>query len=343
MKKAFENKTREAWMMWLKAFKNHRFELSKEECLALRYAIITFACVAEEFFYHTLEPMCKGFVNKIYETYHEVVDIRDIATCIYLAMYDEGKWGRLNAYRGDCSLFSWIATCATQAVFAEYSLIFNPQTELSAKQTSLTLKSMRHNDEVKMVLDLVEVPQLHELLTHIYIDRMNDEDIMSLMGMSEVLYKKTVKVAETMLKETLISKEFIMVEHADGKLANLVSLALGDVSGNLDTTSSDEALTIAINKFNEMGVYEEIQDVLQLKYPNMEPHAMWDKFVKDQALVCGMTEDQLDVWIARYIDHESPVSVAERLGMRRSNVDNLFSRANKILEDHIRNWWKNNS
>ena len=90
-------------------------------------------------------------------------------------------------------------------------------------------------------------------------------------------------------------------------------------------------------------VSTEIKEVLQLKYPNMDPQNMWNQFVKDQALVCGMTEDQLDVWIARYIDHENPVSVAERLGMRRTNVDNIFSRANKILENHIRNWWKKNS
>ena len=172
---------------------------------------------------------------------------------------------------------------------------------------------------------------------------------MKKLNLDEANLKKTLKVAESVLKEQLIATEFVIWHRSGSKkgekntAVNLVKLALGDVSGNLDTTSSDDALTIAMNKFRDMDIYDEIQEVLQLKYPNMNPEMMWDKFVKEQALLCGMTDNQLDVWIARYINHESPVSVAERLGMRRTNVDNLFSRANDVLKEHIRNWWKKNS
>lgn len=184
MNKATENKTREEWMKWLKHFKNHRYELSKEECLALRDAIKKYPSVAEEFFFRTLDPMNKGFAHKIYESYNVVVDFRDIATCIYLAMYDGGMWTRWDTYRADCGIFAWISYCATQAVFTELEELHYIETsfDLTAKNTSLTLKSMRDKDELMMVLDLVEVPQMHELLTCIYLLRMSDEQIMQQMG-----------------------------------------------------------------------------------------------------------------------------------------------------------------
>ena len=167
--------------------------------------------------------------------------------------------------------------------------------------------------------------------------------------MDETTLKKTINVAEAALKEELIATEFLIwhrpntIKREKGTTVNLVTIALGDVSGNLNTTSSDDALAIAINKFHEPDIYEELQEVLQMKYPNMNPEMMWNHFVNNQALACGMSDDQLTVWIARYIDHESPTSIAERLGIRRSNVDNLFCRANKLLEDNIRNWWKTHS
>jgi hypothetical protein len=97
------------------------------------------------------------------------------------------------------------------------------------------------------------------------------------------------------------------------------------------------------NRTTDMDIYEELQDVLRLKYPNNSPEEMWNEFVMEQAMKCGMTDEQYDVWKARYIDNESPKSIAERLNMRRSNIDNLYSRGNMVLKEYIRNWLKNNS
>ena len=139
MNKATENKTREEWMKWLKYFKNHRYELSKEECLALRDAIKKYPSVAEEFFFRTLDPMNKGFAHKIYESYNVVVDFRDIATCIYLAMYDGGTWTRWDTYRADCGIFAWISYCATQAVFTELEELHYIETSFDLLRKTLRL------------------------------------------------------------------------------------------------------------------------------------------------------------------------------------------------------------
>lgn len=354
---ATENQTATEWINWIRnynAWPKPR-PLSKEESLALRDAVINpdkgYERVAQEFFFETLKPMVSGLAYQVLKTYKTVVNPLDLSTTIYREFWDEGTFSRLKGYQGDCSLFSWVSLGAAQVVYDDLEKlgIIKKSREMTSKNTSLRLKSIANKDELKTILDLVTEPRWHDVLTEIYVKRTPDEKIMKKFEMDEVTLRKTIKVAETALKDQLIATEFVIWHRTATKKGkkdtaiNLVSIALGDVSGNLDTTSSDEALIIAMNKFNDMGVYEEIKDVLQLEYPTMDPHAMWDQFVKDQALVCGMTEDQLDVWLARYIDHESPVSVAERLGMRRTNVDNLFSRANKVLEDYISNWWKQNS
>ena len=354
---ATENKVANDWVIWLRNYNkwtNPR-PLSKEESLALRDAVTNpakgYERVAQEFFYETLKPMVNGLAYQVLQTYKTVVNPLDLSTTIYREFWEEGKFTRLNGYLGDCSLFSWISLGAAQVVYGDLEKlgIIKKSYKKTAKNTSLRLKSIANKDEIMAILDLIAEPCWHDILTEIYVNRTSYENIMIKFDMDETTLKKTINVAEASLKEQLIATEFI-IWHRPGTMkgekdtvVNLVSIALGDVSGNLNTTSFDDALAIAINKFHEMDIYEEVQEVLQIKYPNMNPEEIWNHFVNDQALVCGMSDDQLTVWIARYINHESPASIAERLGMRRSNVDNLFSRANKVLEQHIRNWWKNHS
>lgn len=341
MKKANENKTRDEWMKWLKYFKNHRYELSREECIALRDAIKTYACVAEEFFFRTLDPMTKGFAHKIYDTYNVVVDFRDIATCIYLAMYDFGSWGRWNTYRADCGIFAWISFCATHAVFAELEELHYIETssELTANNTSLTLKSMRHKDEVMMVIDLIEVPLMKELLTHIYVMRMTDEEVMVKMNMSEELFKKTRKVAETMLKECLINEGQMLVERADGKIVNLVYEALSDRSGKIKTSTSDEAMLAAEKMFSGDDDFDDLKEALEQFYPGLPWMEQWGNFVLDRAAELNWNEEDQTVFYERFYHHTDPVSLARRLGRARTWVDNKFSRQNKALVIYIQKWW----
>lgn len=173
MRKATENQTVKDWVEWLILFRKHKYNLSKDECLALRDAITTYSSVAEKFFFEAIIPMCKGLAHKIYETYKVVINIRDISTWVYAGMYDGGKWTRFSTYRGDQSIFAWTATCASQIVFKELDKqhLIPPSSDLNATNTSLTLKSMQYDSERQMVIDLVEVPELHSVLTMIYVNR----------------------------------------------------------------------------------------------------------------------------------------------------------------------------
>ncbi len=354
---ATENKTAADWLRWLRNYNawTKPRALGKEEFLALRDAIINpgkeYERVAQVFFFETLRPMVNGLAYQVLQTYKTVVNPLDLSTSIYREFWDEGKFSRLKGYMGNCSLFGWISLGSAQIVYEDLEKlgIIRKNYGLTAKNTSLRLKSFTNQDELKAILDLVAEPLWHNILTEIYLTRTPVEKIMEKLDMDEITFKKTIKLAERALKDQLIATEFLLWHRPPTKkggkptTVNLVSLALGDVSHNINTTSSDDARSLAIDKVADTGIYEEVMEVLQLKYPNMNTQAMWDKFIQDQALACGMTGDQLDIWTARYIDQESPVEIAECLGMRRSNVDNIISRANKILMEYISKWWKKNS
>ena len=341
MKKNIDNKTKEEWINWLKWFKKHRCELSKEESIALRDAIITFYSVAVEFFYNTLEPMNSGFVNKINRTYNVTVSVMDIATCIYREMYNEGKWTRLRTYAGNCSFFGWISVAASQVVFKELKGLYLIPTniELNNKNTSLTLRSMKYRDEVELVLSLVEHSTMNNLLKCLYVECMSEETAMKKMGMSRTLFIETRKVAEMILKENLIQEKVILWKRENGEVVNLVQLALSDVSKSINTSNSEEAVLASLNKFSEEDDYPEIKDALEEFYPGRSWREQWYLFILDRSKEMGWSEEDDTVFIERFCSNSDPVMLAKRLGRARTWVDNKYSRELKALTKYIKKWW----
>lgn len=340
MRKATENQTATQWVEWLKEFHTNSYILSKEERLALRDAITTYSSVAEEFFFHTIVPMCKGLTHKIYETYKVVINIRDISTWVYAGMYDGGRWIRFRTYRGDQSIFAWTATCASQIVFKELDKqhLIPPSSDLNATNTSLTLKSMQYGSERQMVIDLVEVPDLHSVLTMIYVNSMTDEQIMAETGMSKALYRKKVRTAETMLKEALIDKESMLVVREDGKTVNLVREALSDCSGVFQTSTSDDAMAIAEKQLYTDNEENELH-VLQSQFrPGLPFLEQWVMFVVDRAQEMPWTTEEQTVFHERFYNNEDPVALAKRLGRRRTWIDNKFHKLNVEITTYIINW-----
>lgn len=341
MNKATENKTMEQWLSWLKWFKNHRYSLSIDENLALRDAIIMYYCVAVEFFYKTMEPMNKGIANNVFESYGVSISLNDIATWVYTAVYNEGKWSRLNCFSGNCSIFSWISVVASQTVFKELREmhLIPGSSELSSNNTSLTLLSMKHVDEVKCIIDYVHQPLMNEVLNCLYVKRMPLQAILKNLNISEELFSETRKIAETMLKESLIREEVIFWEREDGTEVNLVSLAISDVSNTLHTSTSTEAFILAENTYCNEDDYEELNEVLEEYYPRLPWKEQWRNFIVDKAMEMGWSQEDQIVFVERFCNNTSPVVLAQRLGRARTWVDNKFSRELKALTIVIKKWW----
>lgn len=342
MNKATNNFTEAEWIKWLKQFRKDRYDLSMEESLALRNAIKQYPSVAEEFFYKTLDPMNKGFSKKVFDSYKEPIDVRDIATIIYRAFYDNGSWNRLDSYRGESGFFSWLATGARQAVFTELEElhVIKPPFKLTAKNTNLTIKSMRNIDEIKTVIDLVDFPVMHTLLMHVYVDRMNDDEIMTEMNMSHDVYSKTLTASEYLLKECLIREECIFYTRTNGKTVNLVTEALSDISGHINVTTSEEGMLATEKLFSDDQGFDDLKEVLDQYYPTLPFLEQWVCFVLDRASELNWSQEDKTVFYERFHNHTDPVSLAEQLGRTRKWVDGRYSLKLKLVKEHILRWWQ---
>ena len=338
MNKVVDNKTKEQWVNWLKWFRTHRYELNKEESLALRDAIISFYCVAVEFFYNTLEPMNNGLVYKIEKTYSISISIMDIATIVYREAYNEGKWTRLRTYAGNCSLFGWISLAASQAVFKELKdlHIIPTDSEPTHKNTSLKLRSMKKREEVEIVISLVEHPIMNMLLKCLYVDRLSNMATMERMGLTPELFKETRKVAEMILKESLIQEEIMLWERENGEVVDLVNLALSNVSNVINTSTSEEALLAALNMSQEEEAYPEVKDALEEFYPGRPWREQWTNFIMDRAYEMEWSIEDNTVFVERFYNNTDPVKLARRLGRARTWVDNKYSRELKALAKYIK-------
>ena len=201
---------------------------------------------------------------------------------------------------------------------------------------------MQYDSERQMVIDLVEVPELHSVLTMIYVKRMTDEQIMAETGMSKPLFRKTVRTAETMLKEALIDKESMLVVRADGKIVNLVMEAISDCSGVFQTSSSDDAMAIAEKQLYTDNEGNELP-VLQSQFrPGLPFLEQWVLFVLDRAQEMKWSTEEQTVFYERFYNNEDTVALARRLGRRRTWIDNKFHNLNSEITTYIINWLKAN-
>lgn len=329
-------------MNLLKKVSKTRCELTKEESLAVRDAIMKYEEVASEFFFKTISPMIWGFMTSLGYSYGKELQFKDLATMVYSGIYDNGRWSRIRGYEGEGSFFVWMSRVGAQALvpqLVEYGVIAPPRRRTPAN-TSLTLRSMAHKEERQLVVELVKVPQLRKLLMCIYVARMTVAETRRKLGMSEEVFKKSFLLAQKILKEQLIDCGYYYYERPNGgKVVNLVSLALSDKVKWIDSDSIEAMYEDVKVKCDDDGGRIFLKERLETLYPGLPAKAQWNHFVIDFASKMAWSEEDKTVWFARFCEEESPVELADRLGHNRAWVDNHYSRLNKELVKAIRDWW----
>ena len=319
-----------------------RREFTMEENLLICHCIVKYEWFAYEFFFKTLTPMMKGFVNKIKNGYGAEVSCHDVTTIAYTEIYNGGRWTRMNSYKGRCSIFSWVALAASQVITPRLidEGIISLCSKRTTKNTSLTLKSMKNKDERQLLIDLVAPSQWHNALTCVYVKDMSMGEAMRELGMTANVFRNTLSVAKKLLKEQLIAKESILLRRENGKVVNLVSLALHDTSIVTESLDDEGCDLDRIHNVLDDDERDFRKDVLNIIYPGEPTKMQWHKFVFDHAMQMKWSTEKETVWVARYFDNVSSKELAKQLGRRPSWVDNVYSRCNKELANSIRTWWK---
>lgn len=353
MEKATENKTENDWTRWCRNYvetsKNKLGKLRKltsDESLALRDAVIRYESVAKIFFTRMITGIIDKYKCFLCSTIDRGIKSEDVACCIYNAFYEEGKWTRLNSFRGDCTIFHWVNELTRQFIYGDFRerWAIEPSHEKNLRNTSLTLRSIRDKDELKAIIGIVRERAHYKFLYLRYVKGLGDQEMMDILKLERKEFCALRRRSERDLQARLIEVEFIpwkrdggLAECRKPQIVNLVSLALGDVSGSISTVSSDKAGGALANMVDaDNSAYSHIEDSLPLQYLGLPYGEQWRRFICDQIYFSDITAQQLKVWILRFIREKSPDDTAKILHIRRSAVDTAFMRANKGLFVRLR-------
>ena len=310
--------------------KENRRELNKDETKTLVQAVMDYIEVAMFFFYKFLYPMMSGYQYKYARNY----SVYDISTMVYAGFYEGGKWSRFVNYRYDTGIFGWVALNSSQILEKEGIIKFNQ--ERSAKNTRLTIKSMRYKREREMVVNLVEIPQFHRLLSLLYVEKKDELSVKKEMGMDDDMFNRTLKVAEMTLKDLLIQQDpFLIIRRCKGKRpvqVNLVSVALSVKTGSIETIDSDDAMELA----SQAVAIETTSTFLDEQFPGIPVIEQHDRYILSSIEeVDWWSSMEKTIFINRYVYDQSPVILAHELGCRRTYIDVSFSRSRQEFEEYM--------
>lgn len=292
-----------------------------------------------------MEKLCNSLAISIKSSYGINITKEEIANIIFVEFYDFGRWSRLRSYRGeDGSIYKWIKTCGSQILY--YTLLDLGIVRMSNKpllsKTSLTILSMTHSDEREAVVNLVRDHKYNKILRLLFVRKFKDAEIMALLDMSPETYAETKKAAVKALKMQLLSTKTLLWRRADSsKIVNLVTLALSDTSRQLPLASPAES-EMAADRIGAIDNNLDGASDLFIRYGDqLTVYGHMQEFVQAIALKAIPSPTSREVWLSRILDNEPPMSIANRLGIPRTQVDNKFSRARKRVLKTMSLWRSN--
>ena len=270
-------------------------------------------------------------INQVRKSYHVEIDPYDFSTILYEHLYSDGTWRILNSYDYNSTFFQWLGVVASHCIMAylEKEGYINVSRVRTHGNTRLTLKNMPPEYCRIVIDDMVKVGLMHDMLIAVYVDRLEEKNILKRFDMDEEMYKLTLKASEKMLKTVLINTEHPYDDALVDKDARKIML-YSDFLTIIDQTNA---------------AYSEdspLREVLGITADDAEFETKVVDFLYDFSNNLGWSDEDRYVWQSRYIKNIKPEEVVENLPKRsRPLVDTRFSRLNSQFKSAIRVWWNN--
>ena len=272
---------------------------------------------AADFFYETIKPMVRSIARKLCDCYKEDIDPTDICNALYIALWDNGTWNRLDSYDYKGYFFSWLSLIATHEAFRHFDKLgYRRFRAITTGNTRIRL--LRQPLEVrKDVVNLVEDKESYRYLKLRYIDKKSVAEIAKKLKLNDEDIKKTKRVAERMLKVALINSK-----------SEYIDIVLRRTDNPCKYEDPDKAANIA----SKENGYDDLPSVMHLlkekhgisdQYPDFEIRL--EKFIKKNAKKMGIRAHKIGIFIDRFVYDKKPVVIAEKYKVKRSKVDNVKS------------------
>lgn len=263
----------------------------------------------------------------------------DIRTLMYEYFCWNGDMRKLESYKGTGKFKNWVETSVMHHVFRFYDSMGYHRPRKVTKGNSKLAISRLHPKTKAYVVDLVDVPELHEILWLNYLEKKTIEEISKEMKHPQAICEVMLALAKETLHLTILATE-------DDALINLTlstavrkdpldihKMVLPD-SGD-DANPTTVALRTAIKEkfgidYKDPNYLFQVQDFIVNCANEMKP--------KNGR--CKNWERDREIWFQRYLDNEPAKDIAEKFGIKSTNVDNIKSRFDAKLREYLREIFK---
>lgn len=170
-----------------------------------------------------------------------------------------------------------------------------------------------------------------DILTATLVERKTGGQLAQAFGIDVESLHKIQKKAERDLKDRLI--------RSDNGYEEMV---LRDMSPRNIEVSEEFAKELCIWQEEKLNA-NPLADVLGVDLGKEQLHKRVVEFLYTIPEKLKWTEEERIVWTLRFIENTAPTEVAERVGRKRSWVDNKYSRLNVRFNRAIKKWWSMNT
>ena len=294
---------------------------------------------AQKFFYGTNPYGCNisrfrsKIISNIRQTYKVEVSIEEFGDILYAFLWNNGTWSVLDKYSRKSSFFSWLAEVAQHELirYLEDMRIINVNRERTVGNTRLLGMSVAPEMWEYIITDIMPDGLYKDLLTATLVERKTGGQLAQAFGIDVESLHKIQKKAERDLKDRLI--------RSDNGYEEMV---LRDMSPRNIEVSEEFAKELCIWQEEKLNA-NPLADVLGVDLGKEQLHKRVVEFLYTIPEKLKWTEEERIVWTLRFIENTAPTEVAERVGRKRSWVDNKYSRLNVRFNRAIKKWWSMNT
>ena len=282
---------------------------------------------AADFFFETIKPMVRTIARKLCDCYKEDIDPLDICNTLYIALWDNGTWKRLDSYDYKGYFFSWLRRIAKHEAFRHFdNLGYRRFRAITAGNTRIRL--LRQPLEVrKDVVNLVEDKESYRYLKLRCIDKKSVAEIAKKFKLNDEGIKKAKRVAERSLKEALINSK-----------SEYIDIVLRRTDNPCQYEDPDKAANIA-SKENGYDNLPTVMHILREKYGISDQYPDFDArlegFIRKNAKGMGIRGKKIDIFIDRFVYDKKPVKIAEKFSVERTYVDNVKSNGTRRFKNYV--------
>lgn len=287
---------------------------------------------AHDFMFNVMRRKMASLASSYNRFYGLNLSPDDVAHETMLALWSD-NWAKLKTYRGDTSIYSYVALIASQAIHK--SLIDDgfipPKSPSSASDYRLTLLSISDPGLRQMIVDLVYRPNYHRVLTLRYVEKVDFEEVECDESERKEI-KKILSNAEKMLIDQLINTENPFFDMAlSRKVPSSIEVPLQPWH---DRIQDEEELSDNHQKFRSV-----------LAKIFMHNDSDDNAFELANAIVVSLKWNAMrkEIFYERFFNRTPSKVIAEKFHIHYTRVDNIYSQLRREFVLAAKGWWEHNN